>query len=394
LTLDLNIGILCLIFGQILGKFVGEKLSDEKRYWIGFSFVKGIGAVRFQALLDAFGSAEAAWKAPADALYQVGLGSKVSEHFLQIRSQISVDRIWEKIVAADVKVLTWEDDEYPRRLKEIAQPPPVLYLRGSLKPEDDWAVGIVGTRRMTAYGRIITEDTAHLLAVNGITVVSGLARGVDAVAHSGAIKAGGRTIAVLGSGVDRIYPPEHRKLADQILECGVLISDYPPGTPPEASNFPPRNRLISGLSLAVLIVEAGVRSGALITAQFAAEQGRDVFAVPGNINAPHSAGPNRLIRDGAIPLLDPRDLLETLDLEHVPEHQAARSILPPEPKEARLLEILGQEPKHVDELTNLAGLPIEEVSATLTMMELKGMVRQVGGMNYVAVRELPQGYDP
>lgn len=368
-------------------------LSDEKRYWVGISYVKGIGAVRFQALLDAFGSAEAAWKAPVDALNQVGLGRKVIDHFLHIRSQVSPDRIWEKIVAAGVKVLTWDDEAYPRRLKEISQPPPVLFLRGSLIPEDDWAVGIVGTRRMTAYGRIITEDTAHLLAANGITVVSGLARGVDAVAHKGAIDAGGRTIAVLGSGVDRIYPPEHRKLADQILECGALISDYPPGTPPEASNFPPRNRLISGLSLAVLIVEAGVRSGALITAQFAAEQGRDVFAVPGNINAPHSAGPNRLIRDGAIPLLDPRDLLETLDLEHVPEYQAARSILPPEPKEARLLEILGPEPKHVDELTNLAGLPIEEVSATLTMMELKGLVRQVGGMNYVAVRELPQEYE-
>lgn len=368
-------------------------MSDDKRFWIGFSYVKGIGAVRFQALLDTFGSAESAWKAPADALYQVGLGNKVTEHFLQIRSQISIERIWEKTLETGVQVLTWEDDEYPRRLKEITQPPPVIYLRGSLKPEDEWAVGIVGTRRMTAYGRIVTEDTAHLLAANGVTVVSGLARGVDAAAHNAAIQGGGRTIAVMGSGVDRIYPPEHRRLADQIIECGVLISDYPPGTPPEASNFPPRNRLISGLSLAVLIVEAGVRSGALITAQFAAEQGRDVFAVPGNINAPQSAGPNRLIRDGATPLLDPRNLLEALDLEHVPEYQAARSVLPAEPKEARLLEILGQESKHVDELTSLAGMPIEEVSATLTMMELKGMVRQVGGMNYVAVREMPQGYE-
>jgi DNA processing protein len=372
---------------------LGIKLSDDKRFWIGFSYVKGIGAVRFQALLDFFGSAEAAWKAPAEALYQSGLGNKVVENFLQTRAQISIDKIWEKMAAIGVQVLIWEDDEYPRRLKEIAQPPPVIYLRGTLKPEDDWAVGIVGTRRMTSYGRIITEDTAHLLAANGVTVVSGLARGVDAVAHNAAVRAGGRTIAVLGSGVDRIYPPEHRKLAEQIMECGVLLSDYPPGTPPEASNFPPRNRLISGLSLAVLIVEAGVRSGALITAQFAAEQGRDVFAVPGNINAPHSAGPNRLIRDGAIPLLDPRDMLETLNLEQVPEFQAARSVLPAEPKEARLLEILGSEPKHVDELTSLAGLPIEEVSAALTMMELKGMVRQVGGMNYVAVRELPPEYE-
>ena len=207
-------------------------------------------------------------------------------------------------------MLTWEEDAYPRRLKEIDQPPPVLYLRGDLLPADEWAVAIVGTRRITAYGRQVTEEVATTLARSGVTVVSGLARGVDSVAHKAALDAGGRTIAVLGSGVDVIYPSEHRSLAERMIASGAILSDYPVGTAPDGVNFPPRNRIISGLSLAVIVVEAGQKSGALITAEFAAEQGRDVFAVPGNINAPQSAGCNALIQQGARPLLQARDVLE------------------------------------------------------------------------------------
>ncbi len=363
-----------------------------KRYWVGFSYVKGIGAVRFQTLLDYFGSAEAAWNAPADAWQATGLGQKTIDNFIQVRGQISLDLIWENILKHDIQVLTWEDEHYPRRLKEINQPPPVLYLRGAYLPQDEWCVALVGTRRMTPYGRMVTEDVVTALAANGVTVVSGLARGVDAAAHQAALNAGGRTLAVLGSGVDRIYPPEHRKMAEQIAAQGAVISDYPPGTPPEASNFPPRNRLISGLSLAVIVVEAGRKSGALITAQFAAEQGREVFAVPGNINAPHSAGPNNLIRDGATPLLSPGELLQALKLDQAPAQQAARQVFPAEAGEKRLLELLSSEPVHVDEIINRTGLPVEEVTATLTLMELKGLVRQVGGMNYVGVREIPEEY--
>jgi DNA processing protein len=245
---------------------------------------------------------------------------------------------------------------------------------------------------MTAYGRLVAEDTALVLAANGVTVVSGLARGIDSTAHRAALEGGGRTLAVLGCGVDQVYPAENRRMAERIIQHGALVSDYPPGTPPEAGNFPPRNRLISGLSMAVVVVEAGNRSGALITAQFAAEQGKDVFAVPGNINALQSIGPNRLVRDGAIPLLSPQDVLAVLNLEQVPAYQAARKVLPDDPQEARLLAALGSEPLHVDEITYRTGLPIEEISATLTMMELKGLVRQVGNMNYVAVRELPADY--
>ena len=360
---------------------------DDKRYWIGFTLIKGIGAVRLQALIHHFGDLESAWRAAPADLAEAGLGAKVIERVIQAREKVELEKVWEQIARQGIKILTWEDEAYPARLKEIDQPPPVLYVRGEYLPEDVFAVALVGTRRVTPYGRQITEEIAAFLAANGMTVVSGLARGVDAVAHSSALKAGGRTLGILGSGVDKIYPPEHRALAEQMMERGAIISDYAPGTPPEASNFPPRNRIISGLSLAVVVIEAGETSGALITAEFAAEQGREVFAVPGSILAPQSKGTNKLIQQGALPLLNASDLMLALNLTRVGEQKAARKALPADAVEAQLLSILGEQPLHVDELRNQTGLPIEKVSATLTLMELKGMVRQVGGMHYVSVRE-------
>ena len=365
---------------------------DDKKYWVGFNLIKGIGAVRMQALIQYFGGLEAAWKAPPAELAAAGMGLKVIERIVKAHSQVDLDKVWEKIESQGIKILTWEDDSYPQRLKEIDQPPPVLYLRGEYLPDDLYAVAIVGTRRVTPYGRQITEELASYLAGNGITVVSGLARGVDAIAHQTALKAGGRTIGVLGSGVDKIYPPEHRQLAERMTESGAVVSDYAPGTPPDASNFPPRNRIISGLSLAVVVVEAGETSGALITAEFAAEQGREVFAVPGSILAPQSKGTNKLIQRGALPLLSINDLMQALDLTRMGEHKAARKAIPADETEARLMNVLGSEPLHVDEIRNQTELPIEKVSATLALMELKGMVRQVGGMNYVAVREEQSDY--
>jgi DNA processing protein len=362
-------------------------------YWVGFNMVKGIGAVRFKTLLDAFGTAQAAWNASPEALADSGLSRKIIESFQRVHKSVSLETVWERIQSLGVQVLTWDDEGYPRHLKEIDQPPPILYIRGTYVPEDEWAVAIVGTRRVTSYGRQVAEEVATMLAHNGVTIVSGLARGVDSIAHQAAVKAGGRTLSVLGNGVDLVYPPENRLLASQIMEHGALISDYALGTPPDGLNFPPRNRIISGLSLAVIIIEAGMTSGALITASFAAEQGRDVFAVPGNINAPQSQGTNRLIRDGAQPLLNPQDVLEALNLTMVTEHQAIRVALPSDPVESRLYKLLSQEPMHVDEIRAKTDMPIEAVSATLAMMELKGMVRQVGGMNYIAVRENPATYD-
>ena len=365
---------------------------DEKKYWVGFNLIKGIGAVRVQGLISFFGDLESAWSAiPAD-LAGAGLNLKLIERVVQARENVDLDKVWGKIEKQGIKILTWQDESYPQRLKEIDQPPPVLYIRGEYLPDDLFAVAIVGTRRVTPYGRQITEELSSFLAANGMTVVSGLARGVDAIAHQVSLRAGGRTIGVLGSGVDKIYPPEHRALAEQMMERGAIISDYAPGTPPEASNFPPRNRIISGLSLAVVVVEAGETSGALITADFAAEQGREVFAVPGSILAPQSKGTNKLIQRGALPLLSVNDLMQALDITRVGEQKVARKIIPADTTEARLFSVLGSEPLHVDEIRSLAELPIEKVSATLALMELKGLVRQVGGMNYVAVREIQSDY--
>lgn len=365
---------------------------DDKKYWIGFNLIKGIGAVRMQGLVAYFGDLESAWKADPAELARAGLGAKLVERVLGARKQVDLDQVWAKIEAQGIQIFTWQDESYPARLREIDQPPPVLYVRGEYLPDDVFAVAIVGTRKVTPYGRQVTEEIASFLAANGITIISGLARGVDVIAHQTALKAGGRTLAVLGSGVDKIYPPEHRGLAEQMMTRGAIISDYAVGTPPDASNFPPRNRIISGLSLAVVVVEAAETSGALITAEFAAEQGREVFAVPGSILAPQSKGTNKLIQNGALPLLSPNDLMQALDLTRIGEKKMVRKLVPSDETEARVLDVLGPEPVHVDEIRNLANLPIEKVSATLALMELKGMVRQVGGMNYVAVREDPSQY--
>ncbi|HEY9076913.1 MAG TPA: DNA-processing protein DprA [Anaerolineaceae bacterium] len=365
---------------------------DPRLYWIGFNLARGIGAVRMRALLDFFGNLEVAWNAPYEAYLSAGLPEKLAQRLVHNRKEVDLERVYEQITRLGIQVLTWEDIDYPKHLREINQPPPVIYLRGAFKPEDDWAIALVGTRRVTVYGRQVTEQIASALVKNGLTVVSGLARGTDAIAHEIALKEGGRTIAVLGSGIDRIYPPENTNLAKRIAENGAVISDYAPGTPPDSVNFPPRNRIISGLSLATIVVEAGETSGALITSTFAAEQGREVFAVPGSILAPQSRGTNRLIQQGAHPYLDVKDVLEVLHLTKAQEQRSAQQLLPVDEVENCLLNLLGDEPVHVDELCVQSGLSIDRVSATLALLELKGYARSAGGMNYVIAREAPKEY--
>jgi len=364
-----------------------ELAMKNKRLWVGFTLVKGIGSVRLQSLLNYFGDIESAWKASPLDMVAAGISAKLAERVIQVRNSVDLDDYMARIEKDQIRILTWEDTDYPANLKEIDQSPPVLYLRGEVTAEDSWAVAIVGTRAVTSYGRQVTEELATVLAHSGVTIVSGLARGVDAIAHSTALKAGGRTLAVLGSGVDKIYPPEHRPMAEKIALHGAVISDYAPGTAPDSANFPPRNRIISGLSMAVVVVEAGDTSGALITAGFAANQGREVFSVPGMLYAPKSKGTNRLISNGARVLLNPNDVLEALDLTRNVEHREIRRTVPSDATETALLAALASEPVHVDEIRARLGLPIEKISAALTMMELKGMVRQIGGMNYVAIRE-------
>ncbi len=367
-------------------------MDDSRRYWVAFNRVMGIGPVRLRALLDAFGDLEAAWNASEEELRASGLEARPLASLLQAREQMDLDAELAKIEALGCSVITWEDEAYPSRLLEIDAPPPLLYAWGEVTPQDRWAAAVVGTRRPTPYGVAVARDLASVLAAGGVTVVSGLARGVDATAHQAALEAGGRTIAVLGSGLDRVYPPENRRLAEGIAQSGAVVSDYPLGTAPESGNFPPRNRIISGLSMAVVIVEAGEGSGALITADFAVEQGREVFAVPGSVYQRASRGTNLLIRSGARPLVALEDVLEALNLESVARQEAVSEALPQDDAEARVLAALTSEPVHVDEVQARCGLPASQVSASLAMLELKGRARQVGGMQYVRAREAQGEY--
>ncbi|MBN1639911.1 MAG: DNA-processing protein DprA [Anaerolineae bacterium] len=359
----------------------------SRKYWVGFNIVPSIGPAKVRALLDRFGDLETAWHADAGALSAAGLDRRAVDNLVRMRPTLDLDAKLEEIERLGLTALTWDDPAYPALLREIYGPPPLIYVRGTLQADDEWAVAVVGTRRATAYGRQMAHSLSGDLARNGVTVVSGLARGIDGEAHRAALDAGGRTIAVLACGLDRVYPPEHRRLAHEIVEHGALISDYPIGTQPEARNFPPRNRIISGLSLGVVVIEAGSRSGALITVDFALDQGREVFAVPGNALSRSSAGCNRLIQNGAKMVLRLEDILEELNLTMIAQHTEVRAAVPADETEAQLLALISDQPVHVDEICQESELPIQRVTSTLAMMELKGMVRQVGGMHYVLARE-------
>ena len=358
-------------------------MPDARVFWVLLTMVPGIGPVTCRRLAEHFGDARAAWLAPPRQLAEAGLERRPLQALVQLRERVRPEGVWQGIERLQLGVLTLDDPDYPRLLREIPDPPPVLYLRGTIKPEDEWAVAVVGTRRVTAYGRQATARLAGDLARAGVCIVSGLAKGVDTLAHRAALEAGGRTIAVLGNGLDQVYPPENAALAQEIAARGALVSEFPPGVPPDAQNFPRRNRVISGLARATLVVEASPISGALITAERALEQGRDVFAVPGSIFSPQSEGPNTLIRDGARPVLTANDLLEELHFGSIAEQKAMRETLPADETEAALLRLIGAEPVHLDELGRAAGLPIAAVSSALTMLELKGLVRQVGSLQYV-----------
>lgn len=355
------------------------------RYWLGFNLVQGIGPVKIRALIDQFGSLEAAWQAGIPALQQSGLDKRSLQNLLEARGSLDLAREAAKLEAAGVQALTWEDEGYPGRLREIADPPPLLYVRGSLLPADDFAVALVGTRLATSYGKEVARNLAGGLARNGVTVISGLARGIDLVAHQAALDAGGRTIAVLGCGVDVTYPPEARQISQQIVQHGALLSDYPLGTRADAKNFPPRNRIISGMTLGTVVVEADFSSGALITASFALDQNRDVFAVPGSIHSKVSHGTNKLIQQGAKLVTCVEDILEELQLEHAVEQQAVRANLPEDETERTLWNALSQEPLHVDDLRRTLDLPVSTISSTLILMELKGLARHMGGMSYIRI---------
>ncbi|HLI08594.1 MAG TPA: DNA-processing protein DprA [Ktedonobacteraceae bacterium] len=362
---------------------------DDLAYWIAFSRVPGIGPKRFRQLLTFFqDDVAAAWNADSAALARAGIDQRTADSFLRQRKSIVPQRELERLEKLRITVITWKDKNYPPLLKAIDYAPPVLYVAGKLTEADQFAIAIVGTRNASQYGRQVTEQFAGELAGHNVTIVSGLALGIDTIAHKAALDAGGRTIAVMACGLDTIYPADNHGLAKRIVESGqgALITEFPLGVRPESRYFPTRNRIISGLSLGVLITEAPQKSGALITVKFALEQGREVFAVPGNIFSAKSTGVNKIIQEGAHPVMGVADILESLDLFMIPQQIEMQAILPDNDEERTLLSLLSHEPRHIDELIRESNLPAMTVTSTLTMMELKGMVRQVGSMQFVVGR--------
>jgi DNA processing protein len=350
------------------------------------SLVPGVGPRIRKTLLTHFGSAQAVLAAvPSDLREVPGIGAKISRAISTARREIDVEAELALCRERDVAVIVEPDEAYPARLKEIPDPPGVLFVRGNILPADGLAVAIVGTRHATHYGLAQAERLAAGLARAGYTIISGLARGIDAAAHRGALQAGGRTLAILGSGVLNIYPPEHVGLADEITERGAVISENPPVSPPLSGAFPQRNRIVTGLSLGVVVVEAADRSGALISARHAMEQGREVFAVPGRVDSRTSRGCHRLIRDGAKLVETVDDVLEELGPLATPTpREDGREVRHPaelqlnEPEQA-VLDAVDDEPTSIDDIVVTSGLAVHNVLSTVSVLEMKRLIKRVSG---------------
>lgn len=348
--------------------------------------VAGVGPLSRKRLVDAFGDARAVLRASVDDLCRVhGIGPRTARAIASAPPEEETRRLLADAADHGIDALAIDGDEYPASLRELYDPPAVLYARGRLEPIDGRAVAIVGTRRATRYGLRQAEALAAGLARAGVTVVSGLARGVDAAAHRACLAAGGRTLAVLGGGLLRIYPPEHARLADEVAASGALLAEAPPHMPPMSGSFPQRNRVISGLSLGVVVIEAAERSGALITARHAAEQGRDAFAVPGPIDSPQSIGCHRLIQEGAKLVVTVDDILEEL-----PEHSSAATSVsgpakisprpaPEDPVERAVWDAAGDGPVAIDDVIARTELATPRVLAAIAMMETRGVLKRVSG---------------
>ena len=359
-------------------------MAEEVFYWLALSLTPGIGSTLMRRLLDRFNTPEAVFHAPMKELSKIeGLGEKVVQEIRKGPLEKVVERELSLLREVGGRVITLKDEEYPKRLRDIYDPPALLYVRGELKKEDEFAISIVGSRKTTPYGRWFTEKVSQELARHGVTIVSGMARGIDSLAHWGAISGGGRTIAVLGCGVDVIYPSENRNLFAKIIDRGAILSEFPMGSPPEGGHFPRRNRIISGLSLGVVVVQASEKSGSLITAGYALEQGREVFAVPGNVGTESSRGTHRLIKEGAKLVESSEDILEEILPQWRGERETTPKVEIPRPdlteEEKVLYELLGDTPLHIDVMIRESRLDPGKVSSLLLNLELKGMISQWPG---------------
>ncbi|MFP3928663.1 MAG: DNA-processing protein DprA [Desulfobacteraceae bacterium] len=363
---------------------------ESRREWLSLHLIPGLGSRSFEKLLERFGSPDAVFRAPLREIRSVkGLPGEVAERIAKKDWTTDPDEELRKLEHIQGRLVTFMDPGYPRSLRYIPSPPMVLYLRGKGLEQGQDRIAVVGSRSPTPYGLKTARRLARDLAAAGLGVVSGLALGVDAAGHEGALEAGGKTVAVLGTGVDVVYPWTNRRLFSRILEKGILISEFPLGTPPEPGNFPARNRIISGLSRGVVVVEAARRSGSLITASMALEQGREVFAVPGSVNTMKSAGCHFLLKNGAALAENAVDVLEALGLEGesgMRRDGEAGEAVPAAAMtetEERIWELLGDDPVHIDEITRSARLSAGEVLGILTKMELTGLIEQLPGKFFV-----------
>lgn len=371
-------------------------MDEETACYVSFSVFPGIGPMRFSLLLEAFGSAEDAWHAPVQKLREIGLGERLTSQFDEFRKTFDRDSYLKELKDKGVMVLKKTDEKYPKLLKSISDAPFLLYIKGKPSSENasrgkPWDIGraiaVVGTRKITHYGEDVTRKLVSELVSEGFTIVSGLAYGVDAVAHQTALDCGGKTIAVLGCGIDIIAPPSNASLYHAIENGGgAIISEMPLGLLPNKGLFPARNRIISGLSLGVVVTEGADDSGALITARNAGEQGREVFAIPGPITSPYSRGPAKLLKNGAKLVESVEDILEELNIprnKRISESNLNKRIIEGETKEEqKILDILADRQAHIDEIVRGTGLTISAVASTLTVLEMKGIIKDIGEKVY------------
>lgn len=361
-------------------------IIESRKYLIALSHFPKFGAKSLAKLIKHFPELSDSLKSSLSNLVNAGITEKIASEFIDFRKNICPDKIFEKLIKEKIETATVFDDDYPILLKEIYDPPLLLYYKGILSVPDEIVFAIVGTRCLTSYGQRITEKITSELAQNGFTIASGLALGIDTLAHNTIVDLKKRTIAVLGTGIDdrSLYPRSNRYLAENIIKNGgALISEFPLGTAPLRHHFPQRNRVIAGLSIGTLVIEAGEKSGALITARFALENNREVFAVPGSVFSPVSIGPNNLIKQGAKSVTTTNDILETLDFKAINAYINNKKIIPESEEEKIVLSLLNHEPKHINDIIRLSRLKSSQISSTLVLMEIKGLIKNLGNLYYV-----------
>ncbi|AIS52537.1 protein Smf [Thermoanaerobacter kivui] len=357
-------------------------MERNKVFKIWLSSIKGVGYKNFTKLIEFFGSAEEVYNAKEIDILKAVRSKKLTENIIEAKKQNPFEYI-ERLQKLRIKVYTLEEEEYPEELKNIYDPPPVLYTKGNISLKDSLCIAMVGSRNATFYGKQMAQKLAYELAERGIIVVSGMARGIDSFSHIGALKAKGKTIAVLGSGINVVYPKENKKLMEQIIENGLLVSEFPLDFPPLPQNFPSRNRIISGLSLGVVVVEAGVKSGSLLTAKFALEQGREVFAVPGNATSAYSKGTNELIKQGAKLVNDVNDILEEFNFRgDVQEKITQNTLASLSDEEKKVYEFICEAPRDIEEVISYFGLKAAKANVILSSLMLKGIIEKLPGNKY------------